>query len=65
MQGSRWSTRRLNDFDPVHLARYTFGADGMGYPHSWCFAVFALSLGVIPERGPPKAPGCLRSMGVL
>jgi hypothetical protein len=29
-----WSTQRLNDIDPLHLARYASGADATGYPRS-------------------------------
>jgi hypothetical protein len=29
-----WRTQRLNDIDPLHLARYASGADATGYPRS-------------------------------
>jgi hypothetical protein len=50
-RGSMWSTRRLNDMDPLSLVGYAFGADATGI---LALAVINHSPGLvrwpIPER---------------
>jgi hypothetical protein len=52
-RGSVWSTRRVNDMDPLPLVGYAFGADVTGYPrHRRCPLLPRLALRGYPGARP-------------
>jgi hypothetical protein len=61
-----WGTQRLNDIDPLHLARYASGADATGYPRSGDPHHYPAPVRE-PSRseGPPEASVLIWSLGTL
>jgi hypothetical protein len=48
-----WSTRWLNDMDPLPLVGYASGVDATGYPRSWRPTTFRTGLGDGSRSGVP------------
>jgi hypothetical protein len=58
-----WSTRRLNDMDPLPLVSYASGADATGYPRPGDPITIQGQSWAIPERRPAGGMSVDRELG--